>query len=296
MADITKITLPSGTTYNIADAQARADILELMTQLTGAMHYIGQTTTALSDGATTKQIVIGTTTYYVGPEPSSSDKKLLQSGDVVIYSQKEYVALVSGTGTSATIVWSEFGSTGSLKALAFKDTAAGSTNFTPHGSVSKPTFTGTQKQVSCSYTPAGSVTVGVGAGAANYTPSGSVSKPGITVTPQTDDVYSIEGVGTLPACTLPQFTATVQNETLTLGWTAGSFSQGTLPTRSAKKTLMKSATAALNANPTFTGAGVELTGSFSGTPGTATGNFKPEGSVSQPSFTGTQDSINITVS
>lgn len=296
MANLSKITLPSGTTYYLADAQARADILELMTQLTGAMHYIGQTTTALSDGATTKQIIIGTTTYYVGAEPASSDKKLLQSGDVVIYSQKEYVALVSGTGTSATVVWSEFGSTGSLKALAFKDTAAGSTNFTPRGSVSKPTFTGTQKQVSCSYTPSGSVTVGVGNGTANYTPSGTVSKPGVTVTPQTDDVYSIEDVGTLPACTLPQFTATVQNETLILGWTAGSFSQGTLPTRSAKKTLMKSATAALNANPTFTGTGVELTGSFSGTPGQATGNYTPEGDVSQPSFTGTQESINMTVS
>ena len=46
MADISKITLPSGTTYNIKDEVARR-------AQSGAMHWLGITTTALTDGATT---------------------------------------------------------------------------------------------------------------------------------------------------------------------------------------------------------------------------------------------------
>lgn len=38
MADISKITLPSGTTYDIKDSAARQDIDDLKNTLTGAMH------------------------------------------------------------------------------------------------------------------------------------------------------------------------------------------------------------------------------------------------------------------
>ena len=54
MADISKITLPSGTTYNIKDEHAR----ELIDEMSGYTDFLGVTTTALSDGATTNPIKI----------------------------------------------------------------------------------------------------------------------------------------------------------------------------------------------------------------------------------------------
>ena len=117
MADIKHVELPSGTTYNFVDEAGRALIAEMKDTLTGAMEYIGTTTTALSDGATTSPITIGTAS--ITPK----------AGNVVIYGNKEFIW--SDTDTA----WHEFGSTGSLKALAFKDSASGSVK--PSGSVSK---------------------------------------------------------------------------------------------------------------------------------------------------------------
>ncbi len=53
MPDISKITLPSGTSYDIKDATARELIASIETSITGAMSYVGVTTTALTDGSTT---------------------------------------------------------------------------------------------------------------------------------------------------------------------------------------------------------------------------------------------------
>lgn len=119
MADISEITLPSGVTYDIKDAKARSDISMLKGSGTGAMHYAGVTTTALTNGSSTSPIKINETDYT----PSN--------GDVVIYEQLEFVWSTSDNK------WHEFGSTGSLKGLAFKDSA--SVSYTPAGSVSAPT-------------------------------------------------------------------------------------------------------------------------------------------------------------
>lgn len=118
MADISEITLPSGATYDIKDATARHDISILKGSATGAMHYAGVTTTALANGSSTSPIKINNADYT----PSN--------GDVVIYESLEFVWSTSDDK------WHEFGSTGSLKALAFKDSASAS--YTPKGSVSAP--------------------------------------------------------------------------------------------------------------------------------------------------------------
>lgn len=118
MADISEITLPSGATYDIKDAVARNDISMLKGSATGAMHYAGVTTTALANGSSTSPIKINNADYT----PSN--------GDVVIYDSLELVWSTSDNK------WHEFGSTGSLKALAFKDSASAS--YTPTGSVSAP--------------------------------------------------------------------------------------------------------------------------------------------------------------
>ena len=190
MAEISKFVLPNGEAYDIKDATARAAIASV----SGAMKYLGTTTTAISDGSATNPITIGGKSVTV------------VAGNVVIYGNSEYVwADIEGC-------WREFGSTGSLKALAFKDSASGS-----------------------------------------YTPAGTVSAPTVSVSVNTTSVKPFGSAGTLPSCTLPQMTATVSGETLTLGWTAGSFDAGTLPSAGTAVTVATGIKSASASAPTFAG-------------------------------------------
>lgn len=257
MADISKITLPSGTTYDIKDARAR----ELVTSLSGALTYLGTSSTALTDGCTTSPITVGSTS--VTPK----------AGDIAAYGNSEFV------WSAAESKWREFGSTGSLKALAFKDSA--STSYTPAGTVSQPTFTGTKVIIPSSFTPAGTVAISKGTGTANYTPAGTVSAPTVTVTPNTTSVKPFGSAGTLPS-----FTASVSGETLSLA-----FSAGTLPSAGTAVTVATGIKSATASAPTFTGTGVELKAAFTGTAGTASAEYTPAGTVSKPTFTGTAATI-----
>lgn len=228
---IKSITLPSGTTYDLKDETARNAI----SGLSGAMKYVGVTTTVLTDGSTATTIVI------------NGDNHTAAAGDVAIYGDSEFV--FNGS------TWNEFGSTGSLKALAFKDSASGS--YTPAGSVSQPTFSGS------SMTSTG-----------KFTPSGSVSAPAISVNQagSTTTVNSITDVGTLPS-----LTTTVTNEVLTIG-----FNQGTLPTKGSNTTVKTGDASYTASQPTFTGTEDDV--SVSGT---------PAGSVTQPTFSGTAATITV---
>lgn len=194
--EISKIVLPDGTSYDIKDAVARAAI----GSISGALKYLGATTTSLSDGSATNPVTIG------GKSVTAA------AGDVVIYGNLEFVW--SDTDSK----WHEFGSTGSLKALAFKDSATGS-----------------------------------------YTPAGTVSAPTVTVSVNTASVKPFGSAGTLPSCTLPEMTATVSGETLTLGWTAGSFSAGTLPSAGADVTVATGIKSATASAPAFSGTSGSIT-------------------------------------
>lgn len=320
MPDIYQITLPSGSTYTIKDAQARSDIANLKTSVTGAMHYKGITTTTITDGSTTATLTIDSKSVTFGAD---------DAGSVVIYGQLEFV----WNGTA----WQELGSSGSLKALAFKDSASGkftpagnvtvtvastsnktaavnvassgTVTYTPGGNVSTPTFTGTAATIAGvgSYTPSGDVSLTktnktttvspASSGTATYTPAGNITINPINVNLNTTTVNSITDVGSLPTCTLPTLTTSVANETLTIGWSAGSFTTGTLPTKGANTTVATGVQAA-TATGSFTGTGVRLvtgniptadSASFSGSQATinTSASYTPEGSNSQPSFTGT---------
>ena len=274
MPELSKITLPSGVTYDIKDATARAAVA-------GGTSFLGITTTALTDGATTKTITIG------GQSVSAVN------GGIAIYNNKEFIYADSDEK------WHEIGDTTNLGDLAYKDTASAS--YKPAGTVSQPTFTGSEKTVSVSGTPTGSI--GTGSGTANYTPAGSISIPTITVNPSTATKYaaaSATGGGSVTAgkaatCTLPVLTTSVANETLTIGWTAGSFSANTptavtLPSFSAQQ-IVSGISSATSSQPTFSGEAVELI--FTGDALTSTGKFTPSGDVSQPTFNGTQATIQV---
>ncbi len=308
MGYISQIELPSGGTYDIKDSEART----LIAALQGSTKFLGVTTTNISDGSTTRNVVIGGNTIEA------------QIGDIVTKGSKEFV----WNGTA----WQEFGDLGALGDLAYKDTASG--NFTPAGTVSQPTFTGSSSNVSITatdaasgatsgtykpkgtvskpsftgtsttfngnFTPEGSVSVSTATttnktatvskttGTATYTPEGTVSAPTISVSTagSTGTVKSVTAVGSMPT-----WEASVSNEKLMISWTSG-----VVPTT--ENVTVKTGDAAYTATaPTFTGTGARLvtgniavpntySASFTGTEGSISASGTPNGSVSQPTFSG----------
>ena len=123
MPYISKITLPSGTSYDLKDAQARSQIQAL----TGgdAVIFIGVSTTELTDG--------GNETPTVGGE-----SKTPAPGQLFFYGTQQFIY-----GTDSK--WHALGSLETLGDLAYKDTA--SVTYTPAGIVSKPIFTGSSSTV-----------------------------------------------------------------------------------------------------------------------------------------------------
>ena len=320
MPDISRITLPSGTTYDIKDEVARQ------------MAAAGVSFTISTDAASTPQGVTwddhGTTitgtlvasvstkgVFYLVPVTTQSGKD--------IYA--EYVTIKLPANAHDEYGWEKIGTTdidlSDLGDLAYKDTVSvnvkpegtvskptftgnsmtSTGTFVPDGTVSQPTFTGTKGTVSVTGTPAG--TISVGTGSANYTPAGTVSTPTITVTPNTATKYvaaSATGGGSVTAgsaasCTLPTLSTSVTDETLTLSWTPGSFTANTptsvtLPSFSSQ-TIVSGIQSATSSQPSFTGTGANL--KFSGSSMSSSGDFTPAGTVSQPTFTGTSGSVSV---
>lgn len=287
MANIKKITLPSGTTYDIVDQGAR----DLIEELSSYTQFLGVTTTALVDGSTTNPVTIG------------GESVTAKKGDIVTYGSAEFI--FNGTA------WQAFGDLSGLGSLAYKNSASGtftpagtitqptfsgiaatiSASYTPAGTVTKPTFAGTQATISAAFTPAGTVTISKGSGTANYTPSGSVSVDAPSVTLKTSSITPMGSVGSLPSCTLPVLTTTVANETLTLSWTSGAWDAGALPTVGTAVTVATGVSSVTAGSASFTGTGVELKASFTGTSGNATATYTPSGTVTQPTFEGTEANI-----
>ena len=244
--------------------------------------------------------VVGTAGAYVGQTCEVGDFVFCVSDRASAYSATDFKVV------QANIDMNIFGE------LAFSDSVSAS--YTPAGTVSQPTFTGTAATISVSGTIANSVTLASQAsqatGAADVTPAGTVSQPtfsGTTkyVKPSTATVNSITEVGTLPSCTLPVFETSVLNENLTIGWTDGSFSAGTLPKKGNNTTVVTGISAATSSSsgavdvtpagtvsqPTFSGTTKYVKATVGTASKTMTGSYTPAGTVSQPTFTGTAASI-----
>lgn len=278
MADISKIVLPSGNEYNIADAYAREQISSIVGG--DVITFGGVSTTALTDGGSEK------------PTVGDSQIDPIQ-GQLFFYERQEFVY-------GADNKWHALGdSLDDLGYLAMLDEASAS--YTPEGSVSAQTFTGSNKAVSVNGTPAGAISVGTGA--VNYTPTGSVSVGDPTVTLNTTSKYVANSAtgggqvvsGSAASYTLPTFTATVSNETLTLGFNQGTFTantptQVTLPSFTAQD-IATSVASATAGSASFSGTGVNL--KFEGEQLNSTGTYQPEGTISQANFQGTQATITV---
>lgn len=243
MADeiLTSVLKFGTTTYTLKDAWSREQIEEIKNALTGGVVFRGETSTALTDGATTNPITINSKSYTA------------VQGDLVVSANKEFVF----DGAK----WIELGDLSALGDLAWKDEATGT--YTPVGTVSQPTFSGSSMTSTGNFTPEGNVAVSIGSGDANYTPAGTVTQPTFT-----GEAMTSTGNFT-PAGTVSQPTFTGDSMTSTGNFTpAGTVSQ-----------------------PTFSGSELESTGNF--TPagsvavsvGNGTANYTPAGSVSKPDIT-----------
>lgn len=274
---ISHVTLPGGT-YDISDAYAREQIAALSGSTTKVMSYVGVTTTVLKDKTAASPIII------------DGDSYTPKAGDVAIYDEKEFI--YSDTDKK----WHEFGSTGSLKAMAFVD--HGTASYKPAGTVSKPTFTGSAVDVSLTGSvPAHNATISTAkpstGSTANYTPAGSINTPDITVTLNQSSIKPFGTAGTLASCTMPVFNPTVANETLSFGWVDGSYTAGTLPTAGMAVTVATSVKSATSGALTFTGEGTVISSSALAQDITVSGNVTAAGNVSQPTFSGTQATITV---
>lgn len=333
MPDISKITLPSGTVYDIKDAVARAQI----EALTGgdAVVFIGVSSVALTEG--------GNETPVVGGE-----SKTPASGQLFFYGTQQFIY---GQDNK----WHGLGDLSSLGSLAYQNDA--SATYTPAGTINTPTFTGTEVTVTITasdnangnYTPKGSIAGGVFSGAsstftgtftpegtistvaatttnktatvsaassgtATYTPAGTVSTPTISVatagtTTTIKNPTSVTVAKALaaaaPGTTAPANAITyysVANETLNLyqiGYTTGE-------SITTDEVTVKTGDASYAASqPTFSGTGARLvtgnivvpdtyTSTFVGTQGDISTTGVPNGSNSAMTFNGTKAQISGT--
>ena len=209
-----EITLPSGNSYYIEDNEVRAwigdgttsgaekrlsDAESEIAKLSNATHWLGVTTTSLTDGSTTNPITI------------NGQSVTAVSGDIVQDSNgNEYI--FNGTA------WQALGSSvGTLKAFAYADT--GTVTITPAGTNASSSVSGT-----CSVTPDGSVsgttvtltTTSVGsvtnAGSMpTYTVSNGVLTIGAGSVPTVSSVTVADGVDTV---TDPTFTGSASSGTI----------------------------------------------------------------------------------
>lgn len=209
-----ELTLPSGNSYYLADdevrdwvgdgstsgAEKRISTLETeVAKLSNATHWLGVTTTTLSDGSTTNPITIG------------GQSVTAVSGDIVQDSNaNEYIF----NGTS----WQALGSSvGTLKAFAYADT--GDVTITPKGSNASSSVSG-----SCSVTPSGScsgtavtlTTTNVGSVTdAGSMPTYTVSNGVLTISAGAVPTVSSTSVATgVDTVTDPTFTGSVSSGTI----------------------------------------------------------------------------------
>lgn len=267
---ISKVTLPSGTEYYIKDSEARTKINDLdsrVSSLSGVsgMKYLGISLTRVVDGDTGSVNINGSTVY-----PNE-----LSAGSVVIYQEQEFI----WNGTK----WQLFGPVNqTFGDLASADTTTAT--YTPVGTVSQPTFTGSSSVVVLTKSNSTSTN------ALDYTPAGTISA--ITVSkssggssdtiknPTTiNNVLSAINTSAPSSTTISNAIAycSVSNQTL-------SFNQlGTSSTASIVTTDVSVRTGDAEyaaSTPQFTGTKVYFNGSCT-----------PSGTVSQPTFTGTQATI-----
>lgn len=263
MADISKIVLPSGSSYDIKDAAARDAIAKINSfeytickdaattpegvkwfqgelQITGTLvasadtkskiYLVPSKTTSGTANSYAEYITIQTSDMYSWELFGDTEVRLEDLGDLAYkdnatatYTPAGTIGTQDFTGTEATI-------TVAGTAAGTISEGSGEANYTPAGTVTAE-FTGSALTSTGKFTPAGSIVTG--SGDANYTPAGALEGGSISVTVSKEATKfvadsataggSVDTVGVAAQCTLPTLETTVADETLTFSWSAGSF-------------------------------------------------------------------------
>lgn len=241
--------------YEIQDTSARSDINTLKETVSKSLKFLGVTTTAIADGDSAKDIVIGETTI------AAADIKV---ADVVIYNEKEFVYCTDNK-------FHEFGD------------ASGLDNLGDFAMADEGEFT-----TSAFVTDVAAPTVSTTATAATvsaYTPAGECSKPNVNVELNSDTIQPVTSVGTAASYTLPTLTTTVSAEgVLEIAFSQGTFDGGSVPTLGTAKTFATTVkTSELESAPTFSGTEASITVTYDKTT-----------SVSKPELTKTSTTVTVT--
>ena len=235
---VSKVTTTNGTTYWYKDAEARSVIEDIETRISGGVHWIGVTTTTLTDGSTTNPISIG------GSDVTA------ENGDMVSYQPasgqaQEFV----WNGALTTPCWQEIGSTGSLKAFAFVD--QGTASYTPSVTVPQTTITatgGTTDNVlgeATTFSGAASAvtfdtaTSGNTAAAITAMPTATVPKPSGTTKYIKPTTQSADAITALPSATVPKTSSTTKYLTASASGAALSTTDGDAVTAMPTATVSK---------------------------------------------------------
>lgn len=300
--EISQITLPSGSTYDLKDQTSRDLIAAINNWDYVVAHDAASTPYGVEwddDGTTITGTLVASadTMYKIYLVPNDAggnngfDEYVTVHPDVSTYSWEMF-------GSVEVPDLSNYVSKDEAGDLAYKDTASGS------GTVSVPatftsTFTGGSGSVTVTGTTTGDVSLTksnvtvskASSGTSTYTPEGSVSAPTISVSSAgaTSTVANVTDVGSMP-------TYTVSNEVLTI-------TGGAVPTTS--NVTVKTGDASYTAStPTFTGTGARLitdsevatAASFTGGSMTSTGTATASGTVSTTVASTSTETVNVTVS
>lgn len=141
----TYIDKATTSSQGLMSAEDKARLDSLVAASGNGVHFIGTTSTALTDGATTS-------TLEAASSGSLTKTTGFIAGDLVFYGNKEFI----WNGTS----WTLFGDLGDLGTLAFKNSAKvtiPATNHTHSTPSLKHTVTQGNVSASGSYTPEGKV-------------------------------------------------------------------------------------------------------------------------------------------
>lgn len=285
MPDISSITLPSGTTYNLKDEVARAAAAA------------GMTITKVDELPTASASTLGAI-YLV---PKSGDAPDVHDEYITVKEGNNYSWELIG---STSVDMSGYSEDGHTHSVTTNVGVAQHTGVLTGGSVTS-TFTGAQGAVSVSGTPQGGITSqGTFSGKSTtstgkFTPSGNVSGTAVSVTTKNSSggditVYSMSSTGSkndgsYSQSSYTQETYTVSGENLTIGLSSYTPENVTLPTVTLPgRTAVTFGTSVTD--PTFTGTQGDV--SVSGTPlgdisgiawagqnTTFGGNFTPSGDV-----------------
>lgn len=214
--------LPSGNKYYLKDTEAR----EAIAALEGGSYFLGVTTTALEDQATTNPIVI------------DGESVTAKNGNIAIYGSAEFIF----NGTK----WIEFGDLSALGALAYKDSVSLSKGSGDNVLGEGTTFTNGTSEVSFA-SGAGSDFV---TGYNNDAVAPSFSEGAFTPASLAEGFYS---AGSAPSFSEGAFTpASIQAGFVTNG-TAPSFSEGAFTPASLAEGFVTPGSAASYSHSGFSG-------------------------------------------